>query len=175
MDGVLEMIHVPVSRAASHCRLCITALMMNVPVRNPTNVLLILIIVSRHSSPPMFPPGASKLLLSVCLRLGLDIGGESSLRPPASPLLPSFPFSSLLLFDLLKPLSAASLLPHTSRMQDLCLCGCVCVLSRVCKSCNGANLIPPRLCFFPPLPCVCSLAWRGAHSHVRVIAGRRHG
>lgn len=80
--------------------------------------------------PSHVPSRRVKLLLSVCLRLGLDIGGESSLRPPASPLLPSFPFSSLLLFDLLKPLSAASLLPHTSRMQDLCLCGCVCVLSR---------------------------------------------
>lgn len=89
---------------------------------------------SNHRIPSLLPSHVPsrrvKLLLSVCLRLGLDIGGESSLRPPASPLLPSFPFSSLLLFDLLKPLSAASLLPHTSRMQDLCLCGCVCVLSR---------------------------------------------
>lgn len=51
MDSVLEMIQLPVSCAASHCCLCITALMMNVPVRNPTNVLLLLIIVSL--TPPL--------------------------------------------------------------------------------------------------------------------------
>lgn len=139
-----------------------------------------------HSSPPMFPPSVLKVLLSVCLRLlGLGIGGESSLRPPASPPLLPFFFSFLLfpLFDLRKPPSfihsASSLLPHTLRVQDLCLCVCVFCLV-VCNSCNRANLIPvppppPTSCVFPSLPCVCSLAWRGAHSHVRVVAGWRYG
>lgn len=83
-----------------------------------------------HSSPPMFPSQRVKVLLSVRLLLGLGFASESSLRPPASPpILPSFLSSSLLFFDLLKPPSfihsAASLLPHTSRIQDLCVCVCV--------------------------------------------------
>lgn len=130
MNSVLEMIQLPVSCAASHCRLCITALMMNVPVRNPTNVLLPLIIVSLTPPLPCFPPSVLKVLLSVRLLLGLGFASESSLRPPASPpILPSFLSSFLLFFDLLKPPSfihsAASLLPHTSRIQDLCVCVCV--------------------------------------------------
>lgn len=96
-----------------------------------------------HAPPPVFPPSVWKVLWSVCLRLGLDISSESSLRPPAFPPLSSF---SSPLFDLLKP---RSFIHSAAPPPSYTLAGCV----YVCKSCNRANLIPPVL-FSHPSPCV---------------------
>lgn len=125
MEDVLETLQLPASCAASPC--C-TAMMMNVPVWSPVHVLLLLIVVFLTPRlPPPFPPSMLNVLLSVRLRLGLSSSSESSLLPPVSP--PSFLSSSLLFFDLLKPPSsihsALDLHPHTSKVQDLCLCWAV--------------------------------------------------
>lgn len=77
-----------------------------------------------HSLPPMFPPSMLKVLLSVCLHLGLSISSESSLRPPASlPLLPYFLSSFLISLNLTSSTSLLQpFLPHTWRVRDLCSC-----------------------------------------------------
>ena len=122
----------------------------------------------------MFPPALLKVLLSICLISGPTSAVSHSFIHLLLPPTPIFSFLLSLLFDLLKPLSfsysAANVLPHTLRLQGLCQCACV-----VCKSCNWANLTPTPSCIFPPVPCLCSLAWRCTHSCVCVIARRRHG
>lgn len=127
MESFLGMTRLPVSCALSHCCLCITALMINVPVRKLTKVLLPLIIASL--TPPLlsFLPACGKFSL-----VSVFSGSTSAVTHPSAhlPLPPLFSFLLSPLFDLPKPPpfihSVASLLPHISRMQDLCVYVCLC-------------------------------------------------
>lgn len=99
MDSILEVIQLPVSCAVWHCCLCIMAVMMNVPVRNPTNVLLLLIIVSL--TPSHVPSQRVKSFVE-CLSSSRAQHQQWVIPPPTCFSSPP-PLFSLLFFDLLKP------------------------------------------------------------------------
>lgn len=134
--------------------------MMNVPVRNPMNVLLLRVVAS--PSPPRSPPTVQRCL------------SPSRTHPQQcvvhlSP--PSILYSSVLFLPCIPLHPVCSILPPT--LDALCACICACACACVCVSFNRAALGPLQT-WIP------FLAWRGAHSHVRVIVwwrlgwGRRH-